>query len=227
MERPFNEDQLTEALRAISPEGCAVAVLSICGERESVFSEEFAPLRGAPRHRQQEFLCGRACARAALSGLGGGGGPIKMDAERVPVWPKPFLGSIAHSKGFGAAVAARNSEIGAIGVDLERIDRLSAKAQQRVVHPDERSFVKGEQRRATVLFSVKEAFFKMQYPIWRRAANFPDLVLEAEDAEEEPRIRIAELGECFSEALRAQAAGVQIRCRYVDPFVVSICWMPA
>ena len=95
----------------------------------------------------------------------------------VPQWPKGFTGSITHSRGLCGAVAAKTDVSLCLGLDFERTGRLSTSAAKRVIHPLEASFAADYEQGATLLFSLKEAFYKAQFPQWSAKANFKDLAL--------------------------------------------------
>ena len=78
----------------------------------------------------------------------------------------------------------------------------------------------GDQLKASILFSLKEAFYKAQFPKWRAEGNFRDLALEVDLAN--GSAKIIEMGSRFKpELLR-----LRFRFRVVDDYVVSQCWMP-
>jgi 4'-phosphopantetheinyl transferase EntD len=85
-----------------------------------------APLRLA------EFAQGRWHARKALAQLGLADANLPMAADRSPVWPPGFVGSISHVppdltlglSGHVVAVAAHTKDCGGLGVDVERSARL-------------------------------------------------------------------------------------------------------
>ncbi len=130
--------------------------------------------------RRAEFLSGRACAREALQALGYQDSPLAADSEGVPQWPAGSVGSITHSRGCCGAVAAQAENYAGLGLDFEQTGRLSEAAAKRVVHPMEAVFASGHAEGATVLFSLKEAFYKAQFPKWRVRANFQDIALDVD-----------------------------------------------
>lgn len=212
---------LRAALTSILPEACTMAVAQI-ESQSNVFAEECAHLADAAPHRIDEFLTGRQCARVALASQGVGGVAILPDADGVPGWPESWHGSITHSRGICAALVGAKSRYAYLGLDLEKTNRLSEAAIKRVVHADEVAWVKGDQCRASILFSAKEAFYKAQFPQWRCPGNFHDLVLEVDEAKQVARI--AKLSEQFPEGLRAEADAFQFCYELVDEYVVSMCW---
>jgi 4'-phosphopantetheinyl transferase EntD len=159
------------------------------------------------------------CARRALDLLGVGSSGLLPDADGIPQWPEGTVGSISHCRGVAMAVGAKLVDCRLLGLDLEKTNRLSAGAIKQVLHPIEEIFVDGDQLKASILFSLKEAFYKAQFPKWRAVGNFSDLAMEVDLAKGSARIR--EMDARFSPEL------MQLRfCfRIVDDYVVSQSWM--
>src|SRR4051794_10899097 len=73
---------------------------------QSVFMpvlEDVLVEKAAPK-RRREFALGRACARAALKGLGHGDAVIGKSANGAPIWPDGIIGSITHTASYAAAL---------------------------------------------------------------------------------------------------------------------------
>jgi 4'-phosphopantetheinyl transferase EntD len=212
-------DSLHAALSAIVPKRCTSAVGVICSEALDALSEsERAHIADWSPHRQMEFASGRVCARRALDELGVGLAALPADAEGVPVWPEGSTGSIAHSRGLVAAVASTMHVRRLIGLDLEKTNRLSEAAMRRVVHPLEHAFVGRDQVRGSVLFSLKEAFYKAQYPRWRTTGNFDHLSLDVNL--EAGTARITAMDARFAPELK----DLHLAFRMVGDYVVSLVW---
>lgn len=138
-------------------------------------------LANAVLKRQVEFAAGRFCARQALQKLGYGGvATLPVGQHRAPVWPDGYLGSISHGDGQAMAVAARNQEWRALGIDIETL--LSNEAAQPLV---EHLMTAAElaigvaagitlERWLSLVFSAKESLFKALYPFVGRYFDFLD-----------------------------------------------------
>ncbi len=132
-----------------------------------------------PRHiqnsvvkRQAEFIAGRLCARSILDIYGHGKHVVSVGSHREPQWPEGFIGSITHSGQFAAAIACPAKNIVGIGIDLETIinddsrpamiDLVASADEVRYLqcHPGGMSF----DGLLTLVFSVKESFFKAAFP---------------------------------------------------------------
>jgi len=224
MNAPSHFTSLDSALGSLLPTGIQFAVGPIPEESRFRFQAEADRMRSAGDYRKREFVAGRDCARAALVLIGFTEAPIPADEDGVPVWPEGALAAISHSRGYCAAVAGRRADYRILGLDLEKTNRLSHSAIKRVVHPNEQSYVQDDQKKATLIFCAKEAFFKAQFPVWQTHGNFHDLELAVEDGEN-GAMTIQNLGERFPDELRSLTSDIQFRFCYFEDFVVSACWL--
>ena len=218
LEKSIN--QLREAAQALAPMGAALEVAIIDQHSDELSPEERQLAESWAPHRQREFARGRMCARRALDSLVEGVAGLLPDADGIPQWPEGVVGSISHCRGVAMATVANSADCRLIGLDLEKINRLSASAINKVLHPTEESFAIGDQMKASILFSLKEAFYKAQFPKCRTVGNFRDLALDVDLAN--GAAKIIEMCSRFTpELLR-----FRFRFRVVDDYVVSLCWMP-
>jgi 4'-phosphopantetheinyl transferase EntD len=125
--------------------------------------------------RRREFATGRRCAREALRGLGLAAAPIGVGAHREPCWPAGVTGSISHASGLAGAMVALRSDYRSVGLDIERCGAVGAELVHLVLTPRERDWVGGDTALATRVFSLKEAFYKMQFPLTGRFLDFTDV----------------------------------------------------
>ena len=213
---------LLEAGVRIMPVGCVLNVATVIDDLSDLTETELSTIDSWAPHRRNEFATGRRCARRALDQLGfDQSASLVADSDGVPAWPEDLVGSISHSRGVAAAVAARASEYSLVGLDLEKTNRLSEAAMKRVIHPKEAQVVGDDQVKASVLFSLKEAFYKAQFPRYRTPGNFHDLALavdwKAGCAE------VAVIDARFADRLKS--------ARFVfclaGEYVLSLCWLAA
>ncbi|PXA04277.1 hypothetical protein DDZ13_07000 [Coraliomargarita sinensis] len=223
MSTPDYRHLLSSALAGLIPRGVEFSTGPIPESVDFDYEREADCLKTAGEYRKCEFIGGRECVRAALEALGFPRGPILPNADGVPVWPDGTIAAISHSRGYCAAIAAKSSDYSALGLDLEKTDRLSPAAIERTVHPGEQSFVQGEQKKASLIFCAKEAFYKAQFPLWQTHANFHDLELAVDIASGELTVR--NMAERFPGELRALADQIRFRFSYVEDFVISVCWL--
>jgi 4'-phosphopantetheinyl transferase EntD len=217
-------NELQSALQGIVPAEI-VAAVAIAADKAECFEyvEEGQHLVNAVVARRNEFIAGRRCARAALSGIAQAPCALSADEGGIPRWPENTVGSISHSRGLCCAVAATADAVTCVGLDLEKTTRLSPRAMERVVHPLEASFVGEDQAKGSLLFSAKEAFFKAQFPKWGAQPNFKDLALQIDTVSEQ--MSVGEIAPHLPEVLREAAVRMQFRYRFLGDYVVTLCWL--
>ena len=66
--------------------------------------------------------------------------------------------SISHTKGYGAAALNLN---GPIGIDIEHEREQIVKISKKFVHPDEHSWAENDLQKLTMIWSAKEALYKL------------------------------------------------------------------
>lgn len=140
--------------------------------------EEETAVARATEKRRQEFRAGRAAARAALGRFGVVGATIPRGADRLPIWPDGFVGSISHCPGWCAAAVARRHDLAAIGLDIEVRRRVRRELHTTLCTPAELAWMAigdGGVETATLLFSAKEAVYKCVYPTTRARLAFTDV----------------------------------------------------
>jgi 4'-phosphopantetheinyl transferase EntD len=190
-----------------------------------VYSQEEAQLRNASPGRRGEFIAGRASLRRALTKAGFIPGALVSDEEGLPVLPLGAVASISHSRGLCCAVAGKSTSFAGLAIDIERTDRLRAPAAKRVMHPLERDWASDDPVRWSLLFSLKEAFYKMQFPRWKVCANFKDLALDVDLAG--GRAQALQVAPIFGEALRQRSDQICFSFALFGSYVASLCWLPA
>ena len=143
-------------------------------------AEQAAVARAVPK-RRREFATGRACARAALAGLGLPPAPVPAGPRGAPDWPAGVVGSITHCDGYRAAALARRTDLASVGVDAEPDEPLPGGVLDLVARPEEQAWLAG--RRAAppggpcwdrLLFCAKEAVYKAWFPLTGQWLGFED-----------------------------------------------------
>ena len=142
--------------------------------------EEAAHVERAVPKRVGEFAAGRACARRALEELGTRDFILRVGPEREPLWPAGIAGSITHTAGFCAAVAAHTTLVAALGLDAERREAVHRRLWRQIATPEEICWLESldsdqANEMATLIFSAKEAFYKCQFGVTREWLNFNDV----------------------------------------------------
>jgi 4'-phosphopantetheinyl transferase EntD len=170
-------------LSELFPPGALAAELREPGDPAALLPDERQYHRGAVQKRLQEFAAGRACAHRLLAEFGFVDFPVKVVADRQPLWPDTLVGSITHTSGFCAAVVATKKSFCAVGMDSEIAGSVKAELWRGICTPSETAWLhslpEGEQTAAaTLIFSAKEAFYKCQYPLVHERLNFHDATVE-------------------------------------------------
>lgn len=172
---------LVQALtEQVLPEGVAVAARDPAGIPDATDLLETDAVKGAIPARVAEFHAGRAAARAAMVALGMPPRPVPMGPDRAPVWPKGVTGSISHSSTACVAALGLSTQWGGIGVDVEEATPLDPLLISEVCTPSEQAWLglqpEAERRlMAKLVFSIKEAAYKAQYPLTRALFGFDAL----------------------------------------------------
>ncbi len=127
--------------------------------------------------RKHEYLAGRYCAKKVLLQLGVNPKEAFLPTlpSRAPLWPKGVCGSISHSKTLALAVASTSHL--SLGIDIELYiakDRFD-KINDRFLTTDEKHLVVSDTlKRGTIIFSAKEALFKLINPLCETYFGFYD-----------------------------------------------------
>ena len=105
---------------------------------------------------------------------------IPVGADRAPIWPSGYLGSLSHCKDLCAAVAARQSSCRALGIDVEAWVEIEAAMIELICTADEIERFSSDAilplpQLALLSFSAKEAFYKAYHPLTKQFLEFGDL----------------------------------------------------
>ena len=139
----------------------------------------------------------------------------------MPVWPEGVVGSITHARGCCAAAAARAQAYLGVGIDLERRGRVKEKHWRHIATPAEIEGLleAGDEARAEVLFSAKEAFYKAQFPGTRVVLGFQDAEVSQDGDRIEIRLCVDVPG------LAARGAVFPGRCALSAQHVRAAVWL--
>jgi 4'-phosphopantetheinyl transferase EntD len=139
---------------------------------------------------------GRSLAASLLDQLGAGSHHVGMAADRSPLWPPGFVGSISHSEDLVAVAVAPATRCGSLGIDVERVvsntvaDDIAPVcfSAHELAHSGWSSL--SPAHRCSIGFSAKEAFYKCLHPLTGLFMEFTDAEIRAVDLAH-GRIRIA------------------------------------
>ncbi|MGV0326123.1 4'-phosphopantetheinyl transferase family protein [Corynebacterium confusum] len=128
--------------------------------------------------RKSEFGDARWCAHEALREAGyTGSEPILRGERGKPLWPNGFTGSMTHTEGFRAAVAAPTTKVRSLGLDAEPAEQLpegvlAMIARSGEIPQLERLRAAGIPFADRLLFCAKEATYKAWFPMTDRWLGF-------------------------------------------------------
>lgn len=169
-ERDDGTADAQRALAGLFPPFARCELLPVSDRCTPLFPEELQSVANAMVLRRQEFVCGRACAHAAMRALGAGDVPIPVSLTREPVWPEGIVGSISHTRELAAAVVCRSGDAEAVGIVLERAaDGLDPSLRRLVLTPNEVAHLaavgSADERAPVLLFCAKECVHKVIAPL--------------------------------------------------------------
>ncbi|QCB28668.1 4'-phosphopantetheinyl transferase family protein [Corynebacterium endometrii] len=134
--------------------------------------------------RKSEFGDARWCAHQALAELGyTGSEPILKGDRGMPLWPRGYVGSMTHTEGFRAAVAAPSGPIKSMGLDAEPARPLPDGVLDMVARNSERPQLErlreeGIDCADRILFCAKEATYKAWFPLTHRFLDFGEAEID-------------------------------------------------
>lgn len=169
---------LTHFLNTHLPTGCVGAVRPINPDDDRCLTEGEARglERSIPAVRRASGA-GRDVARMLCGQLGVPVKEIPRTAERYPLWPSGFVGSISHDRDFAAAVVAPAHRLRGIGIDIEPAEALQPGICDIVSSRVEMSAFSDIPFGDKALFSIKEAVFKAVYPLDGRFLDFHEVAV--------------------------------------------------
>ena len=192
-------DHPATAFDGLLAEGAAVAELLVpdfC--LSGLLPEEERFVAGAVEKRRLEFAAGRNCARLALQRLGVAPPAIGVGNFREPLFPAGVSGSITHTREYCAAAVVRTGSVLSIGIDAEFNQPLDRSVANFISTPDERCTIGtciDGCCTDSLVFSIKEAFFKAVFPFFHQYLEFSDVIvaLSAADQTFHPTFRKANM----------------------------------
>jgi 4'-phosphopantetheinyl transferase EntD len=162
-----------------------VLVVERIDEREeSLMTEELSLASDMRPRRRQEFTAGRRVARRALTVLGEANAPVLIGSGGEPLWPLRVAGSLSHTATHAAALVSRGPRYASVGIDLDDHRLVGEAAAADLMTEEEIAVVvthgwaHDRLLAQNAVFCAKEALFKCQYPLTRKAdLDFDDVRL--------------------------------------------------
>jgi 4'-phosphopantetheinyl transferase EntD len=178
-----NPANLSTTLSDLFPPGALIAELRGSGDPHALYPDEARHVQKAVKKRAEEFTAGRLCARLLLGEFGIRNFPIRVGADRQPLWPDTLVGSITHTTDFCAAVVAPKSRLRCVGIDTEIAGSVTPKLWRSICTPLETAWLGSlpdaeRLAAATLIFSAKEAFYKCQYALTQERLGFHEAAVD-------------------------------------------------
>jgi enterobactin synthetase component D len=172
----MREMPASEIFANLFPRPVAAVAVRLTQEAYAMFPEEEAAVVKAVAKRRIEFAAGRHCARLAMAQLGIAPRALLRGADRAPVWPDGIVGSITHSTGLCAALAALKRDYRSLGIDMEPVGAVDPELARDVLCAHELACVEDTDW-PTLAFCLKEAAYKAFFPQVRKLIGFHDMRL--------------------------------------------------
>lgn len=170
---------MTRFATLLGEDCCIVEARDRDGWSAGLLEAERGPTLGMNRQRLREYTAGRNCARAALVQLGFPALAIGKGSGGEPLFPPGVTGSISHTENYCAAALALNRHIAALGIDAQTNRPMEAPLYRRVLgRPPTKDFATQGFCEGTLLFSIREAFYKAIFSFCQRHVYAADLIVE-------------------------------------------------
>lgn len=149
--------------------------------------------------RRAEFLAGRYCSLKALAMVGEFPEFIPVGKQREPIWPETTLGAISHTTACATTVVTKDPEVKGLGIDIENL--VNTDTMEKIcshIMPKEAGTILEQEGLTqeevfTLVFSVKESFFKAAYPQVKRYFDFDAVeILSFDQDKKEITFRVEE-----------------------------------
>jgi len=180
--------------------------------------------------RKAAYLAGRYCARQALAPFELADFVVLNAPDRSPIWPNGLLGSISHSDNHAIAVVSDDKYFVGVGTDIEPVvgDDAMREIMPRILNSDELGLMEfnhlTDRHLFTILFSLKESFFKAAYRLVQGFFGFEAISVLALDRDSE--VITFRLNQTLHKRLR-QGAELKGRFRVIsDSMVATLVTLP-
>lgn len=126
-----------------------------------VFDEELCIVEPMSHFRRAEFVAGRNALRSMFKHFDVAPTSILRGASGAPIMPKSLVGSLSHKNGYILAVLGNMRYLGYVGCDLETNSGKDYLLFSEFFCEEELRFIIKLNINADVLFSAKEAIYKL------------------------------------------------------------------
>lgn len=132
-------------------------------------------------------------------------------------WPKGYVGSITHKGTVVLVAMAKKRSLSSVGIDLERTQNTHFSLYRNIIAPEGLPPISDEEVALQTAFSVKEASFKLAYPVNPVPVGFRDI-----------RVTWNEAGDgMLLGSVRIKGFPTFVaKCRLSIPWIVSAATLP-
>lgn len=150
-----------------------------CGDAAYLTVAESVSLAGAVEGVRNASGTARAIARDLLSEAGCDE-TVELLPQRPngPIWPRSFLGSLAHDAQIATAAVAPRNALRGLGIDVEPAEPLPRDIYKMVVTDREDAMIGADLLSARLLFVIKEAVYKATHPVDRIFLDHHDVEVD-------------------------------------------------
>lgn len=162
--------------RAMHPARISIQLLK--NYRSALVGREKQVARSRGAKSRRDFISGRYCVRRLQASFGL---PLQelIPGEHGPIWKGLYTGSISHSQELAVAILAHTDSCSAVGIDLERKNRVCFRSIKRIATDDEiRAYQEIDGFDWTLLFSAKESVFKALNPRYQKQLGLRGIDVE-------------------------------------------------
>ena len=157
---------LQMAIAALAPPGVLIGHRLIAPWDEAALLPPERPAFAASVVKvQRPSGAARLVARDLLARLGYPGVALPKSTSGAPRWPDGIVGSLAHDERVAIAAVAKQSDLAALGIDIEPAEPLPADLLDLVATPREHAAVQHDPFQGRLHFVVKEAVYKAVHPL--------------------------------------------------------------
>jgi enterobactin synthetase component D len=171
---------LSDRIQHQLPRGVCLVTTQDTAKHEVLFAAEEEYISMAVPKRKSEFRLGRWSARKALQFFNVDPCPILAGANREPIWPRGYVGSITHCEGFYAAAVARDTTHHSLGIDAEQNRSIPPEIRDQIMTVMEKKWYNltlHKDKTDLLIFSAKESIFKCLYPLVNHYIDFLEIDL--------------------------------------------------
>jgi 4'-phosphopantetheinyl transferase EntD len=151
------------------------------GDEHALLDAEAASIASSVAAVRRASGAARIVARRLLAPFGYAGFALRRGASGEPLWPAGITGSLAHDDTVAVAAVGRQSDVGALGIDIEPAVPLPPEMLALVATPEELPRIADEPLQGRLLFAAKEAVYKACYPLDRVFLEFHDIQVDLAD----------------------------------------------